>query len=93
MSWTASRSRTALDNVTAMPGMGADVGPVIAALRTKVEALARTPGALAQQRVIYLARTPSGGVLASTYFNRGMHNRAGEKIGSISDFAENGLVK
>ena len=83
---TASRSRTTLDNVTAMPGMGADVGPVIAALRTKVEALARTPGALAQQRVIYLARTPSGGVLASTYFDRGMHNRAGEKIGSISDF-------
>ena len=82
---TASRSRTTLDNVTAMPGMGADVGPVTAALRTKVDALARTPGALAQQRVIYLARTPSGGVLASTYFDRGMHNRAGEKIGSISD--------
>jgi len=82
---TAAKSRTTLDNVTAMPGMGGDVGPVIAALRTKVDALARTPGSLAQQRIIYLARTPSGGVLASTYFERGMHSRAGEKIGSISD--------
>jgi hypothetical protein len=82
---TASRSRTTLDNVTAMPGMGADVGPVIAALRTKVDALARTPGSLAQQRIIYLARTPSGGIMVSTYIDRGMHNRAGEKIGSISD--------
>jgi hypothetical protein len=81
----AARSRTTLDNVTAMPGMGTDVGPVIAALRGNVDALARTPGSLAKQRVIYLARTPSGGVLVSTYFDRGMHNRTGEKIGSISD--------
>jgi hypothetical protein len=88
----AARLRTTLDNVTAMPGVGADVTPAVAALRTKVDVLARTPGALAQQRagvvaerIIYLARTPSGGVLASTYFDRGMHNRAGEKIGSISD--------
>jgi Bacterial protein of unknown function (DUF937)/PRC-barrel domain len=82
---SAARLRSALDNVTAMPGMGGDVGPVIVALRTKVDALARTPGSLAQRRVIYLARTPSGGVLASTYFDKGMHNRGGEKIGSISD--------
>src|SRR5215467_2948724 len=82
---TASRSRTTLDSVTAMPGMGSDVGPVIAALRTKVDALARTPGSLAQQRIIYLTHTPSGGVMVSTYIDRGMHNRAGEKIGSISD--------
>jgi hypothetical protein len=88
----AARSRTTLDNVTAMPGMGADVGPVIAALRGKVDALARTPGSLAKlragptvEKVIYLARTPSGGALVSTYFDRGMHNRSGEKIGSISD--------
>src|SRR5262249_46303198 len=62
------------------------------ALRMKVDTLARTPGSLAQQRagvtterVVYLVRTPRGGVLASTYFDRGMHNRAGEKIGTISD--------
>jgi uncharacterized protein DUF937/PRC-barrel domain protein len=88
----AARSRTTLDTVAAMPGMSADVGPVIAALRGKVDALARTPGSLAQlrtgptaEKIIYLARTPSGGVLVSTYFDRGMHNRTGEKLGSISD--------
>jgi Bacterial protein of unknown function (DUF937)/PRC-barrel domain len=83
---TAARLRTTFDNVTAMPGVGVDVKPLVAALRTKVDALAQTPGSLAQQRVIYLARTPSGGgVLASAYFDQGMHNRTGEKIGSISD--------
>ena len=58
----------------------------------KVDTLARTPGSLAQQRagvaterIVYLVRTPRGGVLASTYFDRGMHNRAGEKIGTVSD--------
>jgi hypothetical protein len=88
----ASRSRTTLDTLTAMPGMGDDVGPVISALRGKVDALARTPGSLAQlrtgptaEKIIYLARTPSGGVLVSTYFDRGMHTRTGEKLGSISD--------
>jgi len=89
----AARLRTALENVAAMPAVGADVTPALAALRTKVDVLARTPGALAQQRsgvlvaerIIYLARAPSGGVLASTYFDRSMHNRAGERIGSISD--------
>jgi hypothetical protein len=82
---TAARLRTTFDNVTAMPGVGVDVKPLVAALRTKVDALAPTPGSLTQQRVIYLARTPSGGVLASAYFDQGMHNRSGEKIGSISD--------
>ena len=88
----AARSRTTLDSVSAMPGVGANVTPVAAALRRKVDALALTPGSVAQQRaaqaaerIIYLPRTPSGGVLASTYFDRDMHNRAGEKIGSISD--------
>jgi hypothetical protein len=88
----AARLRAKLDNVTATPGVGADVVPVIAALRMKVDTLARTPGSLAQQRaglvterIVYLVRTPRGGVLASTYFDRGVHNRAGEKIGSISD--------
>src|SRR5215831_5426445 len=89
---TAARLRATLDNITAIPEVGADVVPVVAALRIKVDTLARTPGSLAQQRgelvtdrIVYLVRSPKGGVLASTYFERGVHNRAGEKIGSISD--------
>jgi len=88
----AARLRATLDNVAAIPEVGADVVPVVAALRIKVDTLARTPGSLAQQRgelvtdrIVYLVRTPRGGVLASMYFDRGVHNRAGEKIGSISD--------
>jgi hypothetical protein len=88
----AARMRTTLDNVGAIPEVGADVVAVAAALRMKVDTLARTPGSLAQQRaglvtdrIIYLVRTPRGGVLASTYFDRGVHNRGGDKIGSISD--------
>jgi len=88
----AARMRTALDNVSAIPEVGADVVAVTAALRMKVDTLARTPASLVQQRaglvtdrIIYLVRTPRGGVLASTYFDRGVHNRGGDKIGSISD--------
>jgi hypothetical protein len=87
-----ARLRDTLDNLNAMPGVAADVRPVVAALRTKLDALAPTPGSQAAQRTglvaqkaVYLARAPSGGVLVSTYFDRGMHNRAGEKIGSIND--------
>src|SRR5262249_25045334 len=46
----AARLRAALDNVAAIPEVGADVRPVVAALRMKVDTLARTPGSLAQQR-------------------------------------------
>jgi hypothetical protein len=88
----AARLRATLDNVTAIPEVGADVVPVVAALRMRVDVLARTPGSLAQQRaglaadrIVYLVRTPRGGVPASMYFDRDVHNRAGEKIGSISD--------
>jgi hypothetical protein len=75
---TAARLRTALDNVTAISEVGVDVVPVVAALRMKVDGLVT-------DRIVFLVRTPRDGVLASTYFDRGVHNRAGEKIGSISD--------
>jgi len=88
----AARLRATLDNISAIKEVGADVLPVVAALRMRVDTLARTPGSLAQQRaglaadrIVYLVRTPRGGVPASTYFDRVVHNRAGENIGSISD--------
>ena len=88
----AARLRASLDNITAIPEVGGDVVPVVVALRIKVDTLARTPGSLAQQRagpvrdrIVFIVRTPKDGVLASTYLDRGVHNRAGEKIGSIRD--------
>jgi len=62
--------------VNASPATAPDVRPMIAALRTKLDALAFTPGSLTQQRAglvveraAYLARSPSGGLLMSTYFD------------------------
>jgi sporulation protein YlmC with PRC-barrel domain len=87
----AARLRATLDDVTAIPQVGADVLPVVSALRKKVDTLARTPGSAQQRagqatdRIVYLVRTPKGGLPVRTYFDRGVHNRAGEKIGSISD--------
>ena len=84
--------RTALDNVNAMPGLAPDVKPVIAALQTKLDALAMTPGSMAQQRIgaladkaAYFARSPSGAVSISLYFDRNVYNGADEKIGTVSD--------
>ena len=82
--------RTTLDNVNAMPGLASDVKPVIATLQTKLDALAMTPGSLAQQRIgglaaAYLARSPSGAVSISLYFDRNVYNSADEKIGTVSD--------
>jgi sporulation protein YlmC with PRC-barrel domain len=71
--------------------MATEAGPVLATLRTRLDALAMTPGSLAQRRAgliaerLYLTRTPSGGVLISAYFDRSVHNRAGERIGSVND--------
>src|SRR6185295_3728019 len=82
--------KTGLDNVNAMPGLGSDVKPVIAALQAKTDALAMTPASLAQQRIgavadraaAYLARSPSGAVSISLYFDRNVYNSADEKIGT-----------
>ena len=87
----AANLKTTLDNVDATPGMATEAGPVLATLRTRLDALAMTPGSLAQRRAgliaerLYLTRTPSGGVLISAYFDRSVHNRAGERIGSVND--------
>ena len=87
-----ARLKTALDNVDATPGATGDVKPVVAALRAKLEALGRTPGSLAQQRPglvvereAFLARSPSGAFLMSGYVDRSVHNRLGERIGTVSD--------
>jgi hypothetical protein len=87
-----AKLRGALDNVAAIPGLAADIPPVLAALRARADALAMTPAALAQrregvtlERITYFRRTPSGAILLSTYFDRGVHNRAGEKIGAVND--------
>jgi len=87
----AARLKATLDNVNAMP-VGPEVKPVIGALRTKLDVLLMTPGSITQQRTgavadkaAYLARSPEGAVLVSLYFDRGVYNGSGEKVGSVTD--------
>jgi sporulation protein YlmC with PRC-barrel domain len=88
----AARVKTTLDNVGAMPDVAPDVRPVVAALRSKLDSLAMTPGSVAQQRIglladkgAYLARSPDGAVSIGVYLDRNVYNRAGETVGSVHD--------
>jgi sporulation protein YlmC with PRC-barrel domain len=87
-----AQARTALDGVNAMPGLAAEGRPVIASLRTKLDALVMTPASLAQQRAstsadktTYLQRASGDAVALSAYFDRDVYNSAGERIGTVSD--------
>jgi sporulation protein YlmC with PRC-barrel domain len=81
-----SRIKAGLDNVNAMPGLAPDAKPLVAALRSKLDALAMTPGSVAQQRVAaFLARPQSDAVSVTAYFDRSVYNGAGEKIGTVND--------
>jgi sporulation protein YlmC with PRC-barrel domain len=81
-----ARVKSGLDNVSAIPGLAPNAKPVVAALRTKLDALAMTPGSLAQQRITaFVARAQSDSISVSTYFDRSVYNGAGEKIGTVSD--------
>ena len=67
-----------------MPGLAPDAKPLVAALRSRLDALAMTPGSVAQQRLAaILTSTQGGGVSVSTFINRDIYNNAGEKIGVI----------
>jgi sporulation protein YlmC with PRC-barrel domain len=86
------RARSALDDAGAAPQGAPETRPLLAALRAKLDALAMTPGSLAQQRggliadrVLYIARSPADTVWISAYFDRDVHNSAGEKIGAVQD--------
>jgi Bacterial protein of unknown function (DUF937)/PRC-barrel domain len=81
-----TRLKTGLDTINAMPLQTSNVKPVIANLQTKLAALAMTPGSIVQQRVAtFLTRAEGSSIAVSAYFDRGVYNGAGEKIGAISD--------
>ena len=89
---TTAQLKATLDSVNAAPGLPPDAKPVIASLRTKLDALAMTPLSVAQQRTAalgdraaYLARPPADAVSLSAYFDRHVYNGAGERIGTVSD--------
>jgi sporulation protein YlmC with PRC-barrel domain len=81
-----ARLKSGLDNVNAMPGLAPDAKPLFAALRSKLDALAMTPGSVTQQRLAaFLTPTQGGGIPVSAFINRDIFNNDGEKIGVIKD--------
>jgi Bacterial protein of unknown function (DUF937)/PRC-barrel domain len=80
-----------IETVNDMPNLPSDARPLLAALRNKIETLAssadRGQGRLAvvAERVVFLTTTPGGAIAISTYFDRGVQNPAGQKIGTIND--------
>jgi sporulation protein YlmC with PRC-barrel domain len=87
-----ANAKTELDRADQMPTLSPDGKVKLLALRRQLDTLAITPGALAQlrgagaiEKVIYLARTPEGGISLSTYFDRNVLNGPGEKIGAVKD--------
>jgi sporulation protein YlmC with PRC-barrel domain len=89
---TTAQLKTTLDSVNTTSGLPSDAKPVIASLRTKLDALAMTPLSVAQQRTAalgdraaYLARPPADAVSLSAYLDRHVYNGAGEWIGTVSE--------
>jgi hypothetical protein len=80
-----------IETANAMPNLPSDARPLLAALRNKIETLAsaadRGQGRLAvvAERVVFLTNTPGGAIAISTYFDRGVQNPAGQKIGTVND--------
>jgi sporulation protein YlmC with PRC-barrel domain len=84
--------KTELDRADQMPTLSPDGKVKLLALRRQLDTLAITPSALAQlrgsgaiEKLVYLARTPEGGISLSTYFDRNVLNGPGEKIGAVKD--------
>ena len=81
----------ALANADAMQDLPPDAHPLITALRARIDdlvsagAASRSRAALIAEKVVYLAHSPQGAVLISGYFDRGVQNGAGEKIGTVND--------
>jgi sporulation protein YlmC with PRC-barrel domain len=81
-----ARLKTGLDNVNAIPTLAPDAAPLVAALRAKLDALAMTPGSVAQQRLAtFPTPTQGSSISVSSFINRDIYNNAGEKIGVIKD--------
>lgn len=80
-----------LETVDAMPGVPADARPLLSALRSRIETLAsaaemgQARGAMVAERVVYITELPHGAMAISTYFDRGVQNGAGQKVGTIND--------
>jgi sporulation protein YlmC with PRC-barrel domain len=80
-----------IETVDALPNLPSDARPLLAGLRNKIETLAsaaepdRSRLAIIAERLVFLTHTPGGAIAVSTYFERGVQNPAGQKVGTIND--------
>jgi hypothetical protein len=76
-----NKLNTMLDTASSLPGVGPVLQPVVARLRNRMDAIAMAPG-----RPLFLASAPSEWVTLSSFYDRDVLNRAGEKVGTASGF-------
>jgi hypothetical protein len=75
------RLNTMLDTAAALPGVGPMLQPTVTALRGRMDAIAMVPG-----KPLFFASAPADWVLLSSFYNRDVENRAGERVGTASGF-------
>jgi hypothetical protein len=75
------RLNTMLDSAAALPGVGPILQPTVTALRGRMDAIAMVPG-----KPLFFANAPADWMLLSSFHNRDVQNRAGERVGTASGF-------
>ena len=76
-----SRLNTMLESAAALPGVGPILQPTVTALRGRMDAIAMVPG-----KPLFLANAPADWMPLSSFYNRDVQNRAGERVGTASGF-------
>jgi hypothetical protein len=76
-----AKLNTAFDTASALPGVGPVLQPIMTSLRGRMDAIAMVPG-----KPLFLANAPADWMLLSNIQNRGVLNRAGERVGTASGF-------
>jgi hypothetical protein len=73
---------TVIDSAANIPGVGAVLQPAITNLRGRMDAIAMVPG----KPLFYASAPASDLVLLSSFYNRDVLDRAGERVGTASGF-------
>src|SRR5262245_6451726 len=70
-----------MDTAANLPGVGPVLQPAIANLRGHMDAIAMVPG-----KPLFYASAPSDWVAVSSFYNREVLDRAGDRVGTASGF-------
>jgi hypothetical protein len=76
-----ARLNTALDKAAAMPGVAPVLQPTLDQLRGRIDTIAMAPPA----GRLYFTAVPRDWVLLSSLLNGGVHNTAGDRLGTVNE--------